>query len=338
MKTFLQHLSMITEAAMTASGAKAEDHISKYLKPEQTKTLQYAMAKDSAGAKAGDMVTVRKVVPGGVNAKGETVYHAHIEHAGGRAVVPLNHLMKPEGVGRAGKGSEDKEDAAVSDLHQQIQDAVTNNGGKPIKVTHMGKTYNITGARKVVSGDFRGRKPKADIILHDEQGKPAIFLSHKAGPKPTDAQNYEGLSSHNDNPHVQRFIQDLQTAHPGGLASGQSYVRTLPTASKRDQLMHRKVMFGSDATLEGSNQYGVHNVHSIEHGKIDLNSGKRGVFTLSSQKSVGNDENFQHKEHPLEFTARYMKDRKDNGVQNARIGIARVGSRPTSKVLEKQGE
>lgn len=331
LKEFYNHSpsQLLMEAPMTASGSIAQDHVKKYLQPDQIKSLRYRMAKDSGGARSGEEVKVKKVVEeplmgGGVR------YHAHIEHANGRAVVPLNHLFKPEGVGRAGKSAEEKEDTAVSDLHNQIQDAIAKSGGKSVKIKHMGKTYNIAGARKVVSGDYSGRKPKGDIILHDEDGKPAIFLSHKASAKATGAQNYEGLSDHIDHPQISKFIDDVRRMRKGGLQSGDSFVRKLNVRSARDRALQRSVMFGSE---HDSRDRGVHNVHSIAHGKLGIAPDRGGSFKLTSDKFINNDDTFDPKQHPVELTARLQNNRKDHGIQNARIGIARVGSRPSSRQI-----
>lgn len=311
--------SFIVEAAMTAGGATAAAHLSKYLKPDQTKKLTYAMAKDSGGASKGELVKVKKVVHDPDTDK----YHAHITHSNGSGVVPLNHLMKPEGVGRAGKSSEEQEDAAVTHLHSQITNAVASSGGSHIKINHMGKTYKIAGARKVVSSDFKGRKPKADIILHDEKNKQQIFLSHKASAKATGAQNYEGLSGHTEHKQVQDF---LNTVKEKGVKQGNSYVRKFKPTSEASKSLHKSVMFGSD---HDSETHGVHNVHSIEHGPISLSSHK-SHFSITSDKSIANDSSFKHSDHPLELTARFATGRKDHGIPNARIGIAKKGSRPSS--------
>lgn len=316
MKSFL---SFIIEAAMTASGSTGASHVSKYLKPEQTKKLSYTMAKDSGGASKGELVKVKKVTHDSESDK----YHAHISHSGGSGVVPISHLMKPEGVGRAGKSAEGQEDKAVTHLHSQITNAVSSSGGSHIKVKHMGKTYNVAGARKVVSGDFKGRKPKADIILHDEHNKPQIFLSHKASAKATGAQNYEGLSGHTEHKQVQDF---LGTVKEMGVSKGDSYVRKFRPISKASKDLHKSVMFGSS---HDSETHGVHNIHSIEHGPISLMSHKTH-HTIVSDKSIKNDSSFKHSDHPLELTARFATDRKDHGIQNARVGIAKQGSRPSS--------
>ena len=318
----------ITEAAMIASGPEAEKHVGKYLQPDQLKNLEYEMAKDSGGAKKGSKVKIKKVVAV-PTLGGRTTYHAHIQHDGGKAVVPIGHIMKPAGVGRAGSNPEGQEDKAVDDLHTSIQQAVKAGGGKSIKITHMGKTYNVAGARKVVKGDYpAGRKPKGDVILHDENGQAQIFLSHKASAKATGAQNYEGLSSHTEHPQVSQFIDDLNTEHPNGLQKGQSFVRTFKTTKKADKALHKSVMFGSDRE---SSEYNVNNVHSIAHGSMGIAPvGKSKKFQLTSDKFINNNDEFKHTDHPVEFTARYADSRKDHGIKNARIGIARVGSRPSS--------
>jgi hypothetical protein len=321
MKTFSQLVEelFLREAAMIASGPKAASHVSKYLKPEQTKSLSYTMAKDSGGASKGEQVKIKKIVHDPSSDK----YHAHITHSSGSGVVPLNHIMKPEGVGRAGKSAEGQEDTAVTHLHSQITDAVNSSGGSHIKVKHLGKTYNVAGARKVVSGDFKGRKPKADIILHDEHNKPQIFLSHKASAKPTGAQNYEGLSGHTEHKQVQDFISTVKAL---GVGRGDSYVRKFRPISKASKDLHKSVMFGSS---HDSKTHGVHNVHSIEHGTVSLTSHKTH-YTIGSDKSINNDSSFKHEDHPLEMTARFLADRNDHGIPNARIGIAKKGSRPSS--------
>ena len=321
MKTFSQLVEelFLQEAAMIAGGPKAASHVSKYLKPEQTKSLSYTMAKDSGGASKGEQVKIKKVVHDPSSDK----YHAHITHSSGSGVVPINHIMKPKGVGRAGMSSEEQEDTAITHLHSQITDAVNSSGGSHIKVKHSGKTYNVAGARKVVSGDFKGRKPKADIILHDEHNKPQIFLSHKASAKATGAQNYEGLSGHTEHKQVQDFIGTVKAL---GVGRGDSYVRKFRPISKASKDLHKSVMFGSS---HDSKTYGVHNVHSIEHGPVSLTSHKTH-YTVGSDKSIKNDSSFKHEDHPLEMTARFLADRNDHGIPNARIGIAKKGSRPSS--------
>ena len=127
------------------------------------------------------------------------------------------------------------------------------------------------------------------------------------------------------------FIEDLKKKHPKGLSKGQSFVRTFSSKSKADRDLHKSVMFGSD---HAQGEYGVNNVHSIAHGKVGIAPiGKSKSFQLTSDKFINNDETFKHKDHPIEFTARYADARKDHGIQNARIGIARVGSRPSSTAM-----
>lgn len=325
---FAEEAEVIAEAAMQASGATADDHVSKYLQPDQLKTLKYKLAKDTGGGKAGEEVQIKKLVPT-TTMDGSVKYHAHIKHGNGTAIVPINHIMKPKGVGRAGGNPEKEEDSAVEELHSKIQNSVKDGNGSHITVTHSGKTYKIAGARKVVAGDFAGRKPKGDIILHDHTGKPQIFLSHKASAKATGAQNYEGTSSHSYNGQVGKFASDLKDKFPKGLTNGQSFVRRFTTNTKADKALHRSVMFGSE---HDSNERGVHNVHSIAHGKIGIEpTGKGGKFQLTSDKFIHNDDTFKHEDHPVEFTARYAARRGDHQIDNARIGIARVGSRPSSK-------
>lgn len=327
-KLFVAEEHLLSEAAMTASGLAAERHVSKYLQPDQIKSTSYEMAKDSGGAKKGERVKVKKVVSK-PSENGGSTFHAHITHSSGSSIIPINHLMKPVGVGRAGKGAEEKEDTAVSELHNHIQNAMKESGSSHITVSHMGNKYKIAGARKVVSGDYKGRKPKADIVLHDHEGKPQIFLSHKAGAKPTQAQNYEGLSAHGSQKQVSDFLGAVKKQTKGTLKSGQSFVRKFTPKTNVEKKFHKDVMFGSE---QSSGAHGVHSVHSIAHGKITLEK-KGGSYSLNSDKMIHNDSSFQHKDHPIEFTARYMTDRKDNGINNARIGIAKVGSRPSSKEI-----
>jgi hypothetical protein len=327
-KLFVAEEHLLSEAAMIASGLKGEGHVSKYLQPEQLKSLSYQMAKDSGGAKKGEKVKVRKIASK-PNNRGVDTFHAHITHSSGSSVVPINHLMKPEGVRGAGRNAEKEEDAAVSELHNHIQKAMKETGSSHVTVSHMGKKYKIAGARKVVSGDYKGRKPKADIVLHDHEGKPQIFLSHKAGAKPTQAQNYEGLSAHGSQKQVSDFLGAVKKQTKGTLKSGQSFVRKFTPRTNTEKKFHKDVMFGSE---QSSGTHGVHNVHSIAHGKVTLEK-KGGSYSLNSDKMIHNDGSFQHKDHPIEFTARYMTDRKDNGINNARIGIAKVGSRPSSKAI-----
>lgn len=260
------------------------------------------------------------------------VTHVHVKPEGTNkvTVVRVDKIHKPIG-GRVGKNPEEKEDTAISGLDSQIKKAVEFHGRAITIHNNDGSTYQATGARKVASGDYKGKKPKADVLIHNES-EPVDFKSHKSSAKPSEQQNYEGLSAHTDHPQANSFINDLTKHTHGKMTSGVSHGRELNTSTPQGKNLQKSVMFGNE---HGSKKRSVNNVSSIEHGEMKLvphPSGIPGHYIIQSEKSIHNDKSFKPENHPLKFIARYASERNDHGIKGARVGIGPASSRKTTEL------
>ena len=93
----------------------------------------------------------------------------------------------------------------------------------------------LVGGRKVVVSGVGQPKgtPKADFFLLDDMGEEVAWLSHKAGSKSNDFQQYGGLTPRGTkgvferSKQVNSFIDKLKELYPEGMKSGDSVKRDI---------------------------------------------------------------------------------------------------------------
>ena len=276
MKSFLTHIAedfILERAPMKASGAKAEYDVGKYLNPEMRKLHSYVTAKDTEGIPKGTEVKVHKVTS--VNLPtGEQKFHAHVTHNGETKVIPVNHLQKPGGYQNL-----KSEDSQIKSLHQQINDHVEANGGKPIDLHIGGKKYKVASAHKV-EGNV-----KADFALHDHTGKPVYFGSLKAGASPTKFSGYGGFS-HMTNKVIgtaSKKLSNSLTRNP--LNQGEMAFHKLHADNEDHEHVVKQALFGKEVGAEG---HGVSNIHGVHHGNLVIAKNESGKIQMHSDLDLHN--------------------------------------------------
>jgi hypothetical protein len=162
------------------------------------------------------------------------------------------------------------------------------------------------------------RDPKADFILVDPDGKYVGFISHKKGSKPTDFQQYGGLSdsAFANIIEVKKFVAELARIYPKGLVSGMSVKRNV---KNKDVIL--KSIYGVDY---GAPSAGIQNVDEFHQGEMKLN--KRGThYTIDSNHKGVNGEMINVTGYKPIYYARYTGDRGATiagiFINNARIGV-----------------
>lgn len=175
----------------------------------------------------------------------------------------------------------------------------------------------------IISTPTAGGFPKADFTVVDVTGKHVAWISHKAGTKATDFQQYGGLSDSvfNNHPEVKKFMNDVVKVVPNGLKTGEAYMRKV-----KDPALIQKSVFGINA---GSSTRGIHNVDEFHQGEMKLV--KRGnVYTIESVHKGLNGKPLVGAGYQPIFYARYTSDRGAN-VAGVSLKYARVGIFPTDK-------
>lgn len=210
------------------------------------------------------------------------------------------------------------ETAAIEDINSQIQKLKGKNDHVKIK---MGNTvHEITHAEKVPG------TPKADFLLHDKNGN-HIYLSHKAGSSVKDFQQFGGTTQHHDHPAVQKLVSHIKKKYNG---DGKSMPGTVATKLDRSNPEHEKLLhqsaFGSDY---GSKKKGINNVHAIVQGKLDLKKGESGHYEIHANHVYKNGKLPSSVQGMV--SARYMKGRRNHGLNNIRTGVLPQGSRAVAE-------
>ena len=164
----------------------------------------------------GNRIEKMKVLANSLSHLGATVDNAPNSKSsiGGVVVGKVLVIVKTEGR----TGGLDVEAKAIDDLNDACNSAFIANGG-PFAIRCGNR--KITGAVKCVK---TAGTPKSDFHLVDSNNKPIIHISHKAGSKPNDFQQWGGVTEKRIVEHkdVQTFIQKCKALYGSRIPNGQS--------------------------------------------------------------------------------------------------------------------
>lgn len=178
--------------------------------------------------------------------------------------------------------------------------------------------------------------PKSDFSF-TYKGKPVIFLSHKDGKKPTDFQQYGGLTCKSGksickHEEVEKFVSDMKEKFPDGVKSRQTYYRKIN--SKELKLMS---IYGADY----GEQFGEDNVHAILQGKVVIENIGDDTYKIKAHHVMYNGELPEEDSgyDPM-FYLRFSSSRGGNfGLKDGRFMIVPRGkiesSIKKSKILKQ---
>lgn len=181
---------------------------------------------------------------------------------------------------------------------------------EPVLVARAIKTPN-----NAVKSDFELEQLKNNAY------KSVIWISHKAGTKASDFQQYGGISDVGE-PEIAKhaetldFISDLQKAYTSRLTSGMNLYRPI-----KDPVLKNKSVYGNEFTAGGIN--GRQNVTALLQGKVTLTkvnkSDKFWVLSTESKKVHLNGDEMTGEYEPV-FAASF-RDRNSKYMKCARLGI-----------------
>lgn len=236
---------------------------------------------------------------------------------------PSDFYKTPEFGGKGAGSGTAAEDLYLSKFRAEIEKVLAETKSSYIKVRLRGKrTVNVSTVEKTSSAGFQ-RDPKSDFTLLDETGKAVGWLSHKAGRKASDFQQYGGLSDSvfTNNADVKKFMKDAIKKYPKGLPSGVSIYREV-----KDVDVINKSVYGIDY----GKQAGPQNVDEFHQGEIKIV--KKGTYYVLESLHKGNNGDIPDGDYKAIYFARYTSDRPAR-VANESLGTARVGVFPIGKIV-----
>lgn len=205
-----------------------------------------------------------------IGSDGKVRYHGIV----GNHAIPMSHFQKPKTLMKRSSDPTRLENEQISSIKSQIEDAMKENGGKPIQLkTADGKVHNVTGIKAV-----KGNK-KADAYLHDEHGNPLHYMSLKGDTY----QQWGGYSDVFEHPKIKKIIEKMKelkgklAPNDASLPSGSVFHHTLDRNDPEDKKIIMKAMYGKDHGKD----HGENNVHAIYGGNtVALKKDKQGIYNL----------------------------------------------------------
>lgn len=221
--------------------------------------------------KAADLEIVRIAAPGSEGSTSSEFPTYIVRDVGGNEY--------PVVLGK-GKGSLLKvENLTIDNIKRQIDTILLQNGTDFLYIDVNGTKLKVDGIESTKG------TPKSDFSF-TYQGKPVIFISHKAGSKPTDFQQYGGITCHSgksicNNEEVEKFVAAMKQKYPDGMKSKQSDYAKIN--SKELKLMS---IYGPNY----GSQFGEDNVHAIVQGDVKLENIGDNTYKIKANHVMYNGE------------------------------------------------
>lgn len=237
---------------------------------------------------------------------------------------PKDFFKTPEFGGKGAGSGTAAEDRYLKLFRQEIQNLLQKIQ-KPYFNLSIGKRVVRCADCITTPKGLAKRDPKADFIIIDEVGNYVAYISHKAGKKPTDFQQYGGLSdsAFSTDPDVKKFIQDVLKFYPKGLVPGISVMRKVKSKS-----VTMKSIYG----VEYGGKPGIQNVDEFHQGEMLLKKMGANYYIDSTHKGMNGDDLMTAGYEAIYF-ARYTGDRGAN-IAGMFLEKARVGVFPAGKAVK----
>ena len=228
-------------------------------------------------------------------------------------ILNSNKLKKTASYGGRGAGSGTRvEDAALADAVFGLNKL---NGGKAVDISFNGVTYS-----DIVTSTTVPKTPKADFSFNNSKGERVIYLSHKAGSKARDFQQYGGVTAIANHPEVESFVDAVKEnlQDPNQMEPGRGFRRKV-----EDPELIRKVVYGLD--FQSKKDYGINNVQGLLQGplkftKIDKEDTGEPIYELSSNHTILNP-NLPEGDYEAYFYVTMRRNRNQFEIKDARFGV-----------------
>ena len=226
---------------------------------------------------------------------------------------------KTKEFGGKGKGAGTaKEDAELRSLQQQIAALKKKHAVATIQIKVGTKIYDVSDAETTPG------HPKSDFHLIDVDGNELVWISHKDGSKPTDFQQWGGMTEAGikNNPEVQDFVK---TVH-------EKYGSVIPRATTvARKIKSSKLKMMSVYGVKYRSALGQQNVSMLIQGPVKLVQ-RGNHYEFSSNHIHLNGEKITGAFEPV-LMAAYKGDRNQFGVRGARFTIQPIESRKITEMI-----
>jgi len=243
---------------------------------------------------------------------------------GGPVVVeyPKEFFKTPEFGGKGAGSGTAAEDFYLTEFKGKLNAVFEIEKTSSIRLRCCVRIINCAG---IISTPQTGRRaPKSDFSIVDVDGNQTGWLSHKAGRKPSDFQQYGGLSdsTFNSSTEVKKFMKDCAKKFPNGLPPKSSVARLV-----KDNSIITKSIYG----VNYGAARGIENVDEFHQGSMTLKkSGK--VYEIKSNHKGKNGDIPKSGGYECIYFARYTSDRGAR-VAGLFVGNARIGVFPAGKIV-----
>ncbi len=159
---------------------------------------------------------------------------------------------------------------------------------------------------------------KSDFNFVDIKDNPILWISHKDGKKPTDFQQWSGMteSGIKEDPEVQDFFKAVRAMFPLGMDRATTVARQI-----HNNTLKKKAVYG----INYGGSYGPQNVTMVAQGNIDIK--KDGMYyAIQANHILYNGDDITEDYLPV-LSATYRGDRSQEGVKGARFTIQPIASR-----------
>jgi hypothetical protein len=257
----------------------------------------------------------------------------HVDTGAKVTVTYPKDFYKTADFGGKGEGAGTQaEDAALTVFRTHLIELLESLKLPSIKLKIGNRIVECAGV--ITTPNPGGRAPKADFSIINIKSEQVAWISHKAGTKASDFQQYGGISDdpwYQNNADTKSFVQDLIALRPEGLKAASSDPTQKQSIARvvKDKAAVRRAIYGKNY---GQTQRGIYNVDEFHLGTMKL-SKKGNVYEITSlHKGLNGD--IPDEDFTAIYFARYTSDRGAKFgslfVNKTRLGIFAMAKAPKS--------
>ncbi len=244
----------------------------------------------------------------------------------GKVFYPGDFYKTPEFGGKGKDSQVAAENKALNFFRKELDKAMSENEGGAIELIIGGRVVRCTGI------DQPKGTPKADFYIIDDMGDQVAWISHKAGSKSSDFQQYGGLTDKGTggvfqrNKQVLAFVEKIKELYPEGMKSGNSVFRKIKMNGDGKDIALRSI-YGIDY----GKARGLNNIDEFHQGDMKLK--KKGKYYMIKSAHSAENGFIPKDDYRCILYARYTQNMHHFGIRDCRTGIF-ASTFPTKNTIE----